>query len=178
MLKMKWNYIAVMRDSTEFSKLSSKLFEEKARKNKICIGSANLIGSNEEKILNEIMTAQITGILVFGNEDTVRSVSRNVKQKGFHFIFASNENLSTSKTQLELPDLSIQIIASSFYKTNNKHFKYINDSVYMALTWFNSCQNFANCRDLQQQQIINGSLFIYQKIENKQVLVRNMNIII
>lgn len=49
MLKMKWNYIAIMRDSTEFSKLSSKLFEEKARKNKICIGSANLIGSNEEK---------------------------------------------------------------------------------------------------------------------------------
>lgn len=172
MLKMKWNYIAVMRDSTEFSKLSSKLFEEKARKNKICIGSANLIGSNEEKILNEIMTAQIIGILVFGNEDTVRSVSRNVKQKGFRFIFASNENLSTFKTQLELPDLSIQIIASSlYYNANNKHFKYINDSVYMALTWFNSCQNFPNCRDLQQQQVINRSLFIYQKIENKQVLV-------
>lgn len=172
MLKMKWNYIAIMRDSTEFSKLSSKLFEEKARKNKICIGSANLIGSNEEKILNEIRIAQITGILVFGNEDTVRSVSRNVKQKGFRFIFASNENLSSFKTKLELPDLSIQITASNFYyKINNKHFKYIHDSVYMALTWFNSCQNFPNCRDLQQQQIINGSLAIYQKIENKQVLV-------
>ena len=179
MVVIKWNYIAIMRDPTEFSILSSDLLKKKAKLNRICIGLVREINLNEDFILKEIESAEIKGIVVFGNEDTVRSISRNKNLGNFRFIFVSNENLHSGNTKKELPNSSIQLMWNGFDNKmiNNGTLKYINDAVHMALNWFSICQNLSNCRDLQQQEIIKGTLKIYQKVKDKHIQVINMIII-
>lgn len=163
---MKWNYVAVLRDSTEFSKLSSKIFQKKAESEHICIGLIEAIYLNVKPNLDPIKAAKIKGVIVFGTKDIVRLISKHVKDGDFRFIFVSNENLHEENINMELPNLSLQVTwnGPSNESSRNNKLNYIDDSVEMALKWFNICQTEFKCRDLPQKEII---LEIYQKLNNK-----------